>query len=85
MCFTIILQNIRIIFLDISKAAVMDALMFKPRKSVRKIYAGRPRNDVPKEVPTLQNLCIKVLIANINCEFLFLTIQNYVKFCNITL
>ncbi|VDK70794.1 unnamed protein product [Litomosoides sigmodontis] len=51
---------------DTSKAAMMDSLMFKPRKSVRKIYAGRPRTDVVKEVPTLQNLCIKILIANIN-------------------
>ncbi|KAL3989598.1 RNA polymerase II transcription factor SIII (Elongin) subunit A family protein [Acanthocheilonema viteae] len=51
---------------DVSKTTMMDTSMFKPRKSVRKIYAGRPRNDAPKEVPTLQNLCIKVLIANIN-------------------
>lgn len=51
---------------DVSKTSVVDALMFKPRKSVRKIYAGRPRNDTAKEVPTLQNLCIKVLTANIN-------------------
>lgn len=64
---------------DVSKTAVMDALMFKPRKSVRKIYAGRPRNDAAKEVPTLQNLCIKILIANINCEFSFLVIQNRIK------
>ncbi|KAM3728273.1 Transcription elongation factor B polypeptide [Dirofilaria immitis] len=51
---------------DISKTAAMDVLMFKPRKSVRKIYAGRPKNDIAREVPTLQNLCIKILIANIN-------------------
>ncbi|CAG9537080.1 unnamed protein product [Cercopithifilaria johnstoni] len=51
---------------DISKTAIVDALMFKPRKSVRKIYAGRSKNDAIKEVPTLQNLCIKILIANIN-------------------
>uniref|UniRef100_A0AAF5RTX6 Elongin-A n=1 Tax=Wuchereria bancrofti TaxID=6293 RepID=A0AAF5RTX6_WUCBA len=51
---------------DMSKTSVMDALMFKPRKSVCKIYAGRPRNDAVKVVPTLQNLCIKILIANIN-------------------
>ncbi|VDO17418.1 unnamed protein product [Brugia timori] len=49
-----------------SKTSVMDALMFKPRKSVCKIYAGRLRNDTAKVVPTLQNLCIKILIANIN-------------------
>lgn len=48
----------------------MDASMFKPRRSVRKIYAGRPKGDIAREVPTLQNLCIKVLIANIDCEFL---------------
>uniref|UniRef100_A0A915Q5F6 TFIIS N-terminal domain-containing protein n=1 Tax=Setaria digitata TaxID=48799 RepID=A0A915Q5F6_9BILA len=49
-----------------SKASVMDVSMFKPRKSVRKIYAGRPRSDAHRGVSTLQNLCIKVLIANIN-------------------
>lgn len=54
--------------------------MFKPRKSVRKIYAGRPRNDTAKEVPTLQNLCIKVLIANINCELFFLLIPRHMKY-----
>ncbi|VDM95024.1 unnamed protein product [Thelazia callipaeda] len=50
----------------ISEAASMDAAMFKPRKSVRKIYAGRSRVDGLREVPTLQNICIKLLIANID-------------------
>ncbi|MCP9263157.1 hypothetical protein DINM_006502 [Dirofilaria immitis] len=37
------LSNIGKRFSDISKTAAMDVLMFKPRKSVRKIYAGRPK------------------------------------------
>uniref|UniRef100_A0A8R1TR99 TFIIS N-terminal domain-containing protein n=1 Tax=Onchocerca volvulus TaxID=6282 RepID=A0A8R1TR99_ONCVO len=44
---------------DVSGTVMMDTSMFKPRKSVRKIYAGRPKNDTAKEVPTLLNLCIK--------------------------
>lgn len=42
----------------------MDVSMFKPRKDMRKIYAGRPKGDT--EVPTLSTLCIRVLCANID-------------------
>ncbi|VDN30445.1 unnamed protein product [Gongylonema pulchrum] len=37
--------------------------------TVHKIYAGRPKGDLLKEVPTLQNLCVKVLIANIDAIY----------------
>uniref|UniRef100_A0A915BSS0 TFIIS N-terminal domain-containing protein n=1 Tax=Parascaris univalens TaxID=6257 RepID=A0A915BSS0_PARUN len=48
----------------VSEAASMDVSMFKPRKDMRKIYAGRPKGDI--EVPTLSTLCIRVLCANID-------------------
>lgn len=49
----------------VSEIAALDASVFKPRKSVRKVYAGRPRVVMNREVPTLQSLCVKLLMANI--------------------
>ncbi|VDK53574.1 unnamed protein product [Anisakis simplex] len=48
----------------LSEALTMDASMFKPRKDMRKIYAGRPKGDL--QVPSLSNICIRVLCSNID-------------------
>lgn len=48
-----------------SESSLLDINMFRPRKDARKIYAGRPKGGYRGGVPSLQELCQRILITNI--------------------
>lgn len=49
-----------------TRGSNLDAAMFRPRKDARKIFAGRPKGDHCREVPSLIDICVRVLITHID-------------------